>query len=172
MLKWLQKVLGSDVVQKLVGIIGQVVSKNVTVGATVFGTGAVSSLASAIGSVVGKVVSVGANIFGPHKVDGTAHSLGTAYSSGNWGAKESGTSLVGELGTEIVVDPTTSTWRTVGDNGAEFVNIKRGQIVFNHRQSEELLKNGYVTSGNGRGKIQGGAFCIWYCIWKWFPWYS
>lgn len=152
------KVLGSDVVQKLVGIIGQVVSKNVTVGATVFGTGAVSSLASAIGSVVGKVVSVGANIFGPHKVDGTAHSLGTAYSSGNWGAKESGTSLVGELGTEIVVDPATSTWKTIGDNGAEFVNIKKGQIVFNHRQSEELLKNGYVTSGGGRGKLQGGAF--------------
>ena len=154
------KVLGSDVVQKLVGIIGQVVSKNVTVGATVFGTGAVSSLASAIGSVVGKVVSVGANIFGfgKHKVDGTAHSLGTAYASGNWGAKESGTSLVGELGTEIVVDPATSTWRTIGDNGAEFVNIKKGQIVFNHRQSEELLKNGYVTSGGGRGKLQGGAF--------------
>ena len=154
------KVLGSDVVQKLVGIIGQVVSKNVAVGATVFGTGAVSSLASAIGSVVGKVVSVGANIFGfgKHKVDGTAHSLGTAYASGNWGAKESGTSLVGELGTEIVVDPATSTWRTIGDNGAEFVNIKKGQIVFNHRQSEELLKNGYVTSGGGRGKLQGGAF--------------
>ena len=154
------KVLGSDVVQKLVGIIGQVVSKNVTVGATVFGTGAVSSLASAIGSLVGKVVSVGANIFGfgKHKVDGTAHSLGTAYASGNWGAKESGTSLVGELGTEIVVDPATSTWRTIGDNGAEFVNIKKGQIVFNHRQSEELLKNGYVTSGGGRGKLQGGAF--------------
>lgn len=152
------KVLGSDVVQKLVGIIGQVVSKNVTVGATVFGTGAVSALASAISGVVGKIVSVGANIFGAHKVDGTAHSLGTAYASGNWGAKESGTSLVGELGTEIVVDPVTSTWRTVGDNGAEFVNIRKGQIVFNNRQSEELLKNGYVTSGGGRGKIQGGAF--------------
>lgn len=152
------KVLGSDVVQKLVGIIGQVVSKNVTVGATVFGTGAVSALASAISGVVGKIVSVGANIFGAHKVDGTAHSLGTAYASGNWSAKESGTSLVGELGTEIVVDPATSTWRTVGDNGAEFVNIRKGQIVFNNRQSEELLKNGYVTSGGGRGKIQGGAF--------------
>ena len=153
-------VLGSDFVQNLNNKIGAVVDKNVTVGATVFGTGAVSSLASAIGSVVGKVVSVGANIFGfgKHKVDGTAHSLGTAYASGNWGAKESGTSLVGELGTEIVVDPTTSTWRTVGDNGAEFVNIKRGQIVFNHRQSEELLKNGYVTSGGGRGKMQGEAF--------------
>lgn len=152
-------VLGSDFVQNLINKIGAVVSKNVTVGATVFGTGAVSSLASAIGSVVGKVVSVGASIFGgAHKVDGTAHSLGTAYASGNWGAKESGTSLVGELGTEIVVDPTTSTWRTVGDNGAEFVNIKKGQIVFNHRQSEELLKNGYVTSGNGRAKVIGEAF--------------
>lgn len=153
-------VLGSDFVQNLNNKIGAVVDKNVTVGATVFGTGAVSDLASAIGGVVGKVVSVGVNLLGKIFANGTAHSLGTAYASGNWGAKESGTSLVGELGTEIVVDPTTSTWRTVGDNGAEFVNIKRGQIVFNHRQSEELLKNGYVTSSGGRGKVQGGSFAL------------
>ena len=154
------EVLGSDFVQNLNNKIGAVADKNVTVGATVFGTGAVSALASAIGGVVGKVVSVGVNLLGKIFANGTAHSLGTAYASGNWGAKESGTSLVGELGTEIVVDPTTSTWRTVGDNGAEFVNIKRGQIVFNHRQSEELLKNGYVTSSGGRGKVQGGSFAL------------
>lgn len=154
------EVLGSDFVQNLNNKIGAVADKNVTVGATVFGTGAVSALASAIGGVVGKVVSVGVNLFGKKFANGTAHSLGTAYASGNWGAKESGTSLVGELGTEIVVDPTTSTWRTVGDNGAEFVNIKRGQIVFNHRQSEELFKNGYVTSSGGRGKVQGGSFAL------------
>lgn len=153
-------VKGTDLVDALFNAISGVKSKTVSVGANVFGTGEVSLLASAIKGVVSKVVSVGANIFGfgKHKVNGTAHSLGTAYASGNWGAKESSTSLVGELGTEIVVDPVTSTWRTVGDNGAEFVNIKKGQIVFNNRQSEELLKNGYVTSGGGRGKIQGGSF--------------
>lgn len=153
-------VKGTDLVDALFNAISGVKSKTVSVGANVFGTGEVSLLASAIKGVVSKVVSVGANIFGfgKHKVNGTAHSLGTAYASGNWGAKESSTSLVGELGTEIVVDPATSTWRTIGDNGAEFVNIKKGQIVFNHRQSEELLKNGYVTSGGGRGKLQGGAF--------------
>lgn len=153
-------VKGTDLVDALFNAISGVKSKTVSVGANVFGTGEVSLLASAIKGVVSKVVSVGANIFGfgKHKVNGTAHSLGTAYASGNWGAKESSTSLVGELGTEIVVDPATSTWRTVGDNGAEFVNIKKGQIVFNNRQSEELLKNGYVTSGGGRGKIQGGSF--------------
>lgn len=151
---------GTDLVDALFNAISGVKSKTVSVGANVFGTGEVSFLASAIKGVVSKVVSVGANIFGfgKHKVNGTAHSLGTAYALGNWGAKESSTSLVGELGTEIVVDPATSTWRTVGDNGAEFVNIKKGQIVFNNRQSEELLKNGYVTSGGGRGKIQGGFF--------------
>lgn len=153
-------VKGTDLVDALFNAISGVKSKTVSVGANVFGTGEVSLLASAIKGVVSKVVSVGANIFGfgKHKVNGTAHSLGTAYALGNWGAKESSTSLVGELGTEIVVDPATSTWRTVGDNGAEFVNIKKGQIVFNNRQSEELLKNGYVTSGGGRGKIQGGSF--------------
>lgn len=153
-------VKGTDLVDALFNAISGVKSKTVSVGANVFGTGEVSLLASAIKGVVSKVVSVGANIFGfgKHKVNGTAHSLGTAYASGNWGAKESSTSLVGELGTEIIVDPATSTWRTVGDNGAEFVNIKKGQIVFNNRQSEELLKNGYVTSGGGRGKIQGGSF--------------
>lgn len=153
-------VKGTDLVDALFNAISGVKSKTVSVGANVFGTGEVSLLASAIKGVVSKVVSVGANIFGfgKHKVNGTAHFLGTAYASGNWGAKESGTSLVGELGTEIVVDPATSTWKTIGDNGAEFVNIKKGQIVFNHRQSEELLKNGYVTSGGGRGKLQGGAF--------------
>lgn len=153
-------VKGTDLVDALFNAISGVKSKTVSVGANVFGTGEVSLLASAIKGVVSKVVSVGANIFGfgKHKVNGTAHFLGTAYASGNWGAKESGTSLVGELGTEIVVDPATSTWKTIGDNGAEFANIKKGQIVFNHRQSEELLKNGYVTSGGGRGKLQGGAF--------------
>ena len=46
---------------------------------------------------------------------------------------------------------------TVGDNGAEFAHIQKGDIIFNHRQSEELLKNGYVTSGGGRARVFGEA---------------
>ena len=87
-------------------------------------------------------------------VNGTAHASGTAYASGNWGAKSSGESLMGELGREIMVNPATGTWRTVGDYGAEFVDVPKGAIIFNHKQTESLLKNGYVT---GRGKALAGG---------------
>jgi peptidoglycan hydrolase-like protein with peptidoglycan-binding domain len=84
----------------------------------------------------------------------TKYANGTAHAQGNWGAPKTETALVGELGREIIVDPKTSKWRTVGDNGAEFTTVPRGSIVFNHKQTEELLKNGYITS---RGKLQGGS---------------
>lgn len=47
---------------------------------------------------------------------------------------------------------------TVGDNGAEFANIRSGDVIFNHKQTEELFKNGYVTSGGGRAKVVGESF--------------
>ena len=84
-------------------------------------------------------------------VNGTAHAEGTANASGNWGIIKGGTSLVGELGQEILVRD--SKFYTIGDNGAEFIKTKPGDIIFNHKQSESLLKNGYVTS---RGKMVGG----------------
>lgn len=86
--------------------------------------------------------------------NGTAHTQGTAHANGSWGAPKTETALMGELGREIIVDPKTSKWRTVGDNGAEFTTVPRGSIVFNHKQTEQLLKNGYITS---RGKLQGGS---------------
>lgn len=76
------------------------------------------------------------------------HAYGTAMANGSWAAKQGGTTLVGELGREIVVDPYSGRWHTVGDNGAEFTNIPKGAIVFNHRQTEALLERGWV---NGRG---------------------
>ena len=84
---------------------------------------------------------------GGASVNGTAHYEGTANVRGNWGVRESGRSLVGELGQEIVIRD--GKFFTVGDNGAEFVDLQRGDIVFNHVQTKSLLKNGYVT---GRGK--------------------
>ena len=98
----------------------------------------------------------------PHQ--GTAHANGSsvksyrfnnwkgrANASGNWGIKKGGTSLVGELGQEILVRGPE--FHTIGDNGAEFIQTRPGDIIFNHKQTEALLKNGYVTS---RGKMIGG----------------
>lgn len=100
----------------------------------------------------------------PPKVNGTAHTEGTAHisgtvrnnsiigkalASGEWGVNKDETALVGELGQELIVYG--NKYWTVGDNGAEFTAIPKGAIVFNHKQTEEIFKNGYVTSGGGRG---------------------
>lgn len=101
---------------------------------------------------------------------GTAHAFGTAHyphlvghadAKGNWGTKTGGMTLVGELGREIVVDPMTGTWHTVGDNGAEFQYIPAGSIVFNHLQTESLLEQGFVNSrgmerASGTAMVRGG----------------
>ena len=100
-----------------------------------------------------KHTKAGAN--GTAHVNGTAFSRGSAYAGGNWGLPKNQTALTGELGTEIVVRD--GNWFTVGDDGAEFVNLKRGDIVFNHKQAQELLENGYVTSNKGRGHLVGFA---------------
>lgn len=116
-------------------------------------TGVVNYVANVIGSVAGKVKDIVGGI-----ANGTANVNGTAFAQGNWGTKENGTALMGELGQEVIVRD--GHFFTVGDNGAEFVKYKKGDIVFNHKQSEELFKNGYVTSGGGRGKAlaSGTAF--------------
>ncbi len=102
--------------------------------------------------------------------NGTAHAAGSAQynhlsghaqASGNWATKTGGTTLVGELGREIVVNPATGTWNTVGDNGAEFVNIPAGSIVFNHLQTEALLDRGFINSrglaqASGSAMVRGG----------------
>lgn len=87
------------------------------------------------------------------EADGTAHARGTAYKNGSCGAPKTETALMGELGPELLVR--NGKWTTVGDNGAEFTQVKKGDIIFNHKQTEDLLSKGYVT---GRGRLQGGAF--------------
>lgn len=100
------------------------------------------------------VGGVGTSLIGFHSLNGTAHASGTANAGGDWGAKTGGEALVGEIKPEIMVDPHTGTWQTIGDHGAEFVDVPKGAIIFNHKQTEALLKNGYV---NSRGKPTGGT---------------
>ena len=77
---------------------------------------------------------------------------GTAHATGSWGVQSSEhNALVGELGQETLVR--NGKWKTIGDDGAEMINLKRGDIIFNHLQTEQLLKNGHITS---RGRMVGG----------------
>ena len=89
--------------------------------------------------------------------NGTANANGTAFAGGNWGASKTETALVGELGPEMIVRG--NRWFTVGDSGAEFTDIKKGDIIFNHQQTESLLKHGYIT-GRGKAYASGTAYSI------------
>jgi len=144
--------------------IASIKGKTVSVVANFAYTG-LSGMKSAIQSVLNKANELASN-YTAHFANGTAHARGTAfvkgsvvsnhaYASGKWGLPEDQTALTGELGTEIVVRD--GNWFTVGDDGAEFVNLRKGDIVFNHKQSRELLENGYVTSNKGRGHLVGFA---------------
>ena len=90
-------------------------------------------------------------------VNGTAHVQGTVLATGSWGTPKTETALVGELGPEIIVDPKSGKWHTVGDTGAEFTQVEKGSIIFNHKQTEQLLKNGYVA-GRGKAYASGTAY--------------
>lgn len=117
---------------------------NVPPGGTILNSGSSNKKKSS-----GKSGGSGAN--------GTAHAYGTALADGVWGAKQGGMALVGELGREVIVDPLTGKWRTVGDNGAEFTYVPKHALVFNHLQTESLLKNGYITS-RAQALVSGTAF--------------
>lgn len=95
------------------------------------------------------------NVNGTANVNGT---IGMAFKQGSWGTKNSGTALVGELGRETLVRD--GRYYTIGDTGAEFIKYHKGDIIFNHKQTEELFRNGKVTSDSGRAKalVGGTAF--------------
>lgn len=155
------KVAGRNLVDKLYSAIERLESKVVDVSASVNGTQDVNNLRNAIQELTDKTVTVTTilnEISGSGQVDGTAHANGTAYANGNWGAKDSGVALGGELGREIVVRD--GKWFTVGDNGAEFFNYKKNDIIFNADQATQLLENGKITHGKKRGKsfAEGTAF--------------
>jgi len=89
------------------------------------------------------------------KYGGKAHYEGTAKVTGDWGVRDAGEAIVGELGQEIIVRG--SRFFTVGDNGAEFVNLQKGDIVFNHLQTQELLSKGNLV-GRGKALASGTAY--------------
>ena len=75
-----------------------------------------------------------------------------------WGSSRAvgGRTLVGELGMETVVDPARGIWYTVGEHGAEFVNLPENAIVFNHLQTRQLFSDGN-TDSRGEALASGTA---------------
>lgn len=98
------------------------------------------------------------------RFNGTAHNEGTiskfaqrnAYVngtySGDWGVPQDEDALVNELGEEIIIHD--GKWRIANNGNMGFTHLQKGDVVLNHKQTEELLKNGYVS--NSRAKLVGG----------------
>lgn len=181
--------LGITDVESLKGAIDSLDNKDVKAIATTSGKTEVDNLNQSINNLDDKTVTVTTVMQTIHKVvegaatagknalesrnlrlsevDGTANVDGTtgrAFKQGSWGTKNSGTALVGELGAETLVR--NGRYYTIGNDGAEFIRYQRGDIIFNHKQTEELFKYGKVTSDGGRAKsfvggtafVQGTAF--------------
>lgn len=96
---------------------------------------------------------------GGAKADGTfaSHASGSfpvtmhSYAKGsNVGLEHDQRALIGEVGYEGLVRQ--NRFSLIGKNGAEMMSLKKGDIVFSHSQTKELLKNGKIHS---RGKAVG-----------------
>ena len=102
-----------------------------------FKSGGASGSANANGNFTGAVIRSGA-----------------AFASGTLGASKDETALLGELGNELVVRG--NRFFTVGNNGAEMFNVKKGDIIFNHQQTKDLLDKG-CAMGHGVAYAEGNA---------------
>lgn len=76
------------------------------------------------------------------------------FASGSTGLKhDEHNSVVGELGRELICDVDRGVYYTVGDNGTEVVDLPKNAIIYNHKQTEELLKKGHTSRGTPTGGL-------------------
>ena len=121
---------------------------------------AVGSLKDAIKELGGSGISVSVNggeaTGNVHVAEATGNvHAGNAYSSGKLGLKKNETALVGEGGQELVYNPKSGTYRTVGDNGPEITRLQKGDLIFNAEQTKAIIKNG--KRDHGRSYADGNA---------------
>ena len=114
-------------------------------------TGTIALTTTSVSGTGGVKVSASAD--GTAYVNGT---VGKAFKHGNWGTGDSGTALVGELGQEMVVRD--GQFFTIGDNGAEFFQYKKNDIIFNAGQTKQLFEQGKITNGRTRGRAFSGGW--------------
>jgi len=143
---------------------------NADVTANVSGLSEVKAMAEALEKIA-QNANINVNVSGSASVSGSAfkksggsntnrptassQAIGTAYARGYWGTQNSGKALVGELGQEILVRD--GHFYTVGDTSAEVIKYKKGDIIFNHVQSKEILEHGRILHGQKRAHTFAGG---------------
>ena len=121
--------------------------------------------ASKLGAIGG--VQIGLINIKEQEATGTAHTYasGSAYSSGTgrWGlSSDQPNSLVGEVGSEILVRD--GKYSVI--DSPTFMDLKKGDIIFNHKQTKAILQNGrksVIDKLNEKGravysKLTGSSF--------------
>lgn len=84
--------------------------------------------------------------------NGTAYNVlnySPAHADGNIALSSDESALVNELGTESLVRQ--GKWMLI-PGGAHFQSLKKGDIIFNHQQTQELLNSGRVMSSGGHAR--------------------
>lgn len=168
---------GTPETNALYSAIQRVNSKSVDVTANVSGTDAVNALVSAIAGVHSKTVTITSNhvtnnitnnIKGKGaQATGTmtsisrtrAYAFGSldnfdfspAYANGKISVDHDQVALMNELGMESRVRD--GVWSLI-PGGAHFENVKKDDIIFSAKQTQDLLKYG-ATSGHARAYAQG-----------------
>lgn len=168
---------GTPETNALYSAIQRVNSKSVDVTANVSGTDAVNALVSAIAGVHSKTVTITSNhvtnnitnnIKGKGaQATGTmtsisrtrAYAFGSldnfdfspAYANGKISVDHDQVALMNELGMESRVRD--GVWSLI-PGGAHFENVKKDDIIFSAKQTQDLLKYG-ATSGHARSYAQG-----------------
>lgn len=163
------KAEGKTEVDSLSDSIDKVKDKTVTVKASVSGKADVDNLKNSISGVKDKKVTIttehvtkySGGIFGfgvasgtmlsPAHADGTANST-PAYVRGNVAIQKDEKALVNELKKpeSIVRD---GVWSVI-PGGAHIEQLKKGDIIFNGEQTEQLLKHGEIA-GHGKAYANG-----------------
>ena len=77
-----------------------------------------------------------------YSISGGSKAKGTTGNNALAGGRQS--TLMGELGPELVVS--NGRYFLVGQNGAEFVDLAKDAIVFNHLQTQRLMDKGAINS--------------------------
>lgn len=154
---------------------------NVSISATDSASGTISSVAANLASLDGSTahtyIVTHKSETGDGAVSGTAHYSGTAgsnnkhsgraFASGTiqdlswlkpgWKTKKGEVALTGEEDRELVVDTRTNKWWTVGDKGAGFAYIPPKSVVFDAKQTKQLLTQGHINS-RGTAHLSGTAY--------------
>lgn len=80
---------------------------------------------------------------------------GNASLNGKYGVRQNETDLIGEIAPELWVHSDTGTWELV--DRPQFRKVRRGDVIFNGRQTQDLLKNGVINSF-GNAFLSGNAY--------------